>query len=421
MDAYKLHRHFLCIDLKSFYASVECALLDLDPFATPLVVADLSRGKGSIVLAVSPYLRMKGMPGRCRIHELPTDLGIRFQKPRMKTYLEYATRIIEIYLRFVSEEDIHVYSIDEVFLDVTSYLGYYGKTDIELAKDILATVLRETKIHATCGIGPNMLISKLALDLESKTSPDFIAKWDYDDIPTKLWPVTPLSEMWGIGPRMERNLNALGLFRVGDIARYDVRVLKRKFGIMGAELYHHAHGIDMSLIQDRHNVKSAGKSYGIGQTLFHDYYPPDIYQLIMEMADDVSSRLRRSGRMSRTVSFAIAYSKETGGGFARQRTLDRPSANASVIYEACRTLFLEHYDGRPIRRVHVGAGNLVSKGPYQYSLFDDNEMLLKEQDLFETVDRIHGTYGKNSVIRASSTQKSSTLRARNARIGGHNA
>ncbi len=421
MDQYRLHRHILCIDLKSFYASVECALLDLDPFETPLVVADLSRGKGSIVLAVSPYLRMRGMPGRCRIYELPTDLGIRFQKPRMQTYLEYATKIIEIYLRFVSEEDIHVYSIDEVFLDVTTYLKYYGKSDVELAQEILKTVLFETKIYATCGIGPNMLMAKLALDIESKKAPDFIAKWTYDDIPTKLWPVTPLSKMWGIGPRMERNLNALGLFQVGDIAHYDIRVLKKKYGVLGAELYHHAHGIDMSLIQDRQKVKSKGKSYGVGQTLFHDYYPPDVFQIIMEMADDVASRLRKSGRVSRTVAFGIAYSKETGGGFARQCTLDQPTSNASVIYDSCRRLFSDHYDGRPIRRVHVAVTNLTAQGPYQFSLFEDHETLIKEHDLFEAVDAIRHTYGKNSITRASSELESSTFKARNTRIGGHNA
>ncbi len=204
MEAYKLHRHILCIDLKSFYASVECAVRQLDPFKTPLVVADAGRGGGSIVLAVSPYLKTLGIPSRLRFYELPTDLGIIVAKPRMRLYLEYSAKIIEIYLKFISEDDLYVYSIDEAFLDVTEYLSYYKMTDTELAKKILAAIYEETKLFATVGIGPNMLISKLALDIESKKAPDFIAKWNYDSIPEKLWPIQPLSEMWGIGYRMEK-------------------------------------------------------------------------------------------------------------------------------------------------------------------------------------------------------------------------
>ncbi len=256
MEEYKLYRHILCIDLKSFYASVECAILGLDPFTTPLVVADKSRGSGSIVLAVSPYLKTLGVPSRCRIHEIPPDLPIIFQKPRMETYLEYSTKIIEIYLRFISEDDLYVYSIDEAFLDITEYLNYYQMTELEMAKLILKTIYEETKLYATCGIGQNMLMAKLALDIESKKAPDFIAKWTYEDIPTKLWPVTPLSEMWGIGRQMERHLNRLGLNTIGDIAHYNPDTLKRIFGILGEELYYHTHGIDMSMIQQKLNIRS---------------------------------------------------------------------------------------------------------------------------------------------------------------------
>jgi len=202
MEEYKLHRNIICIDIKSFFASVECALLGLDPFEVPLVVADQSRGGGSIVLAVSPYLRKLGVPSRCRIFELPKNVNIVYQKPRMEKYLEYSTKIVEIYLRYVSDEDLYVYSIDEAFLDVTEYLNFYQKTDYELAQTILNTIMSELKLIATCGIGPNMLMAKLALDIESKKAPNYIAKWDYEDIPNKLWTVSPLSEMWGIGRNM---------------------------------------------------------------------------------------------------------------------------------------------------------------------------------------------------------------------------
>jgi len=212
MKQYQIHKNVICIDLKSFYASVECVLRGLNPFTTPLVVADKSRSNGSVVLAVTPYLKRRGVKSRCRVYELPNDPAIIFAKPRMKKYLEFSTRIIEIYLKYVSYEDMHIYSVDEVFLDLTSYLQYYNKTDEEMAEIILKDILHTTKIPATCGVGPNMLLSKLALDIESKKSPTFIAKWTYDDVPTKLWPITPLSKMWGIGRNMERNLNRLYVY-----------------------------------------------------------------------------------------------------------------------------------------------------------------------------------------------------------------
>lgn len=411
----------MCIDLKSFYASVECALLGLDPFKTPLVVADHSRGGGSIVLAVSPYLKKFGVPGRCRIYELPTNIKIIFQKPRMEKYLEYSTKIVEIYLRFVSEEDMYVYSIDEVFLDLTQYMNFYKKTDVQIAKMIMDEIYKETKVYSTCGIGPNMLMAKLALDIESKHSPDFIAKWDYDNLPEKLWKVTPLSEMWGIGHNMEAHLNKMGMYKIGDIAKCDVKRLKRKFGVIGEELYYHTHGIDSSLIQDKNKIKPIAKSYGIGQTLFHDYYPPDIYQIIIELVDDVSRRLRLSKKKAKTIHFGIGYSKDSGGGFSRQLSLDQPTSSESEIYKICLHLFNEYYEREPIRRVHVSVTGLVEQPEMQINLFEDINRVVKEAEVFSAIDEIKFKFGKNTVNRASSELKSSTIKARNDMIGGHHA
>jgi len=421
MDAYKLHKHILCIDLKSFYASVECALSGYDPFTTPLVVADKSRGGGSIVLAVTPYLKNLGVPSRCRIYELPTNIKIIFRKPRMEKYLEYSTKIIETYLDYVSEEDMYIYSIDEVFLDVTGYLKYYQKTDYEIGKMIIERIYKDTKIYSTCGIGPNMLMAKLALDIDSKHREDFIAKWDYDDLPEKLWPITPLSKMWGIGRNMEKNLNQLGIYKIGDLAHYDVKKLKKKFGVMGDELYYHSHGIDMSLMQEKMKFKPKSKSFGIGQTLFEDYYKPEIYQIIREMVDDVCRRLRIHKKQARTIHFGLGYSKDVGGGFARQLTLDQPSHIATQIYRACLVIMDKFYDNSPIRVVRVSATNLVDANGYQVSLFEDIESVVKEHQLFSTLDKIHEKYGKNSATRASSELDSSTLKSRNKMIGGHNA
>jgi len=266
-----------------------------------------------------------------------------------------------------------------------------------------------------------MLIAKLALDIESKHSPDFIAKWSYDDLPNKLWPIKPLSEMWGIGRNMERNLNQLGIQTIGDLAHYDVKKLKRKFGVMGEELYYHSHGIDMSLLQEKMKLKPQSKSYGIGQTLFQDYYKPEIYQIIQEMVDDVSRRLRIHKKQARTIHFGLGYSKDVGGGFARQMTLPQASNISSHIYRICVKLMDKFYDNSPIRSVRVSATNLLDAQGYQVSLFEDIEAVTKEHQLFSTVDKIHEKFGKNSVTRASSELDSSTLKDRNKMVGGHNA
>src|SRR5690554_5282677 len=291
LKVYQLNRNILCIDLKSFYASVECVLRGLDPFKTPLVVADKSRGGGSIVLAVTPYLKSLGIPSRCRIHELPENLNIIFAKPQMQTYLEYSASVIGVYLDFISEDDLYVYSIDEAFLDLTSYLAYYKKTDIELAEKILNTITSKLGLTATCGIGPNMLMSKLSMDIEAKKNPNNIAKWNYDDIKDHLWPVTPLSKMWGIGHRMESHLNKFGLFTIGDIANYPKEKLKRRFRVLGEELWYHTHGIDLSDIKDKDKLRAKPKSFGSGQVLFRDYNETEIMTIILEMVDEVSRLL----------------------------------------------------------------------------------------------------------------------------------
>ena len=422
MDEYKLHKHIICIDLKSFFASVECSLLGLDPFKTPLVVTDKARGSGAIVLAVSPYLKTMGVPGRCRIRELPKNVDIIYREPRMQTYLSFSAQIIGIYLRYISDDDIYVYSIDEAFMDFTNYLEYYHKNDLEIAKELMDTIYKETGIYSSCGIGPNMLMAKLALDIGSKNKKDFVAKWDYEDIPEQLWPVSPLSKMWGIGRNMEARLNRMGFYKIGDIAGSDVDKLKKRFGILGEELFYHTHGIDMSLIQDKTKIKPFSKSYGTGQVLFRDYYKPDIYQIMLEMADDVCRRLRTSNKQARTVYFGIGYGKDNGGGFSGSKTMERPTANASLIYDEFVRIFDKHYEeDLPIRRVQIAVANLVNSEDLQLSLFEDPEKLVKEQKVAKAIDGIKNRFGKNSVNRASSELDGSTVKDRNKMIGGHHA
>lgn len=421
MKEYQINRNIICIDLKSFYASVECSLRGLDPFTTPLVVADQTRGNGALCLAVTPYLKSLGISSRARLFDIPDDIKpyIIYAKPQMRTYLEHTMKIIEIYLSYVSDEDLYVYSIDEAFLDVTNYLSLYKMTDIELGRKIVNDIKEKLHLPASCGIGPNMLLSKLSMDLDSKHQKDSVAKWTYDDVEKKLWPITPLSEMWGIGYRMERNLNLLGMHTIGDIAHYNKDILKDHFGILGEELWYHTHGIDMSMIQDKNKLRSKSKSFGTSQVLFHDYQTPEIYTIILEMADEITRRLRMSKKRCRVIHFGVGYSLTTGGGLHQQVTLDQPTSSFKEIYHTCLSIFKRQYDGSPIRSVSVSLGGLTDSKMYQYSIFEDAAAIEKEYELLSSIDQLKERYGKNAINRAEALEEHSTIIKRNGFVGGH--
>lgn len=420
MKEYQIYKEIICIDLKSFYASVECSFLNLDPFKTPLVVADKSRGGGSVVLAVSPFLKNLGVPSRCRIYELPKNINIIFRRPQMKKYMIVAKKIIEIYLNYISEEDLHIYSIDEAFLDLTPYLSLYKKNTKEIAQDILRSIYKKTGIYASCGIGKNMLLSKLALDLEAKDSPDFISCWDYNSVKEKLWKVNSLSKMWGIGPRLEKKLHRLGITNVYDLAHYNKEALKEHFGILGEELYYHANGIDQSKIQDKKYIFSKRKSYGQSQVLFRDYYAPDIYIIIRETVDELTRKLRSSNYYTQTIRLGISYSKDFSSSFNRQITLDEPTMSGNEIFKACIKLFQKFYKGFPIRKIYVGLTKLKKLEYKKISIFDYEEKSIEaENNIFHKVDEIKRKFGKNFINRSSSMLDSSTIRSRNKMVGGH--
>ena len=419
MDQVYLHRNFLCIDLKSFFASAECLDRGLNPFTTPLVVANPTQGNGAITLAVTPYLKTLGVKSRGRLYEIPKSIKYMIAKPRMSLYLAKSREVVEVYLKYVSLEDLHIYSIDECFLDVTNYLKMYEKSDYELALDILEDVQKSTGLTATCGIGPNMLLAKLSMDIEAKHNKDFIAKWTYDDIPTKLWPIHPLSKVWGIGPRMEVNLNRLGIYSMYDLAHYDRNKLKEKFGVIGTELWNHANGIDLSLIGDMEKTKD--KSYSHSQVLFKDYNGNNIKIIIREMVEVVTMRLHKNHVTSSLIGLGIGYSKDVGGSFYHQIKLDQPTDIESVILSNALMIFDKYYEGLPIRKVTISCGRLQEKSGVQLNIFDNIEKIKEQEQIDEAILEIKDKYGKNALLKASSLLDDSTIHERNKKIGGHSA
>ncbi len=430
-DQYKIYRDIMCIDLKSFYASAELVARGLDVFKTPLVVAAEQRGKGSVVLATSHGAKLRGVKSRCRLYELPTEEempDLIIAKPRMQYYLDLSAKIVGIYLDYVSEEDIHIYSIDEAFLDFTSYKNLYKKSIYDIAREIQDKIISLTGIPAVVGIGPNLLLSKISLDVEAKNNKDMIATWDYDTVPDKMWPIEPLSKFWGIGKAMEENLNKLGIYSIGDLANYDLNKLLELFGVMGEELYYHANGIDMSVISEGKTSllqakKETRKSYGIGQTLFYDYYKDNSLLLIKEMTDNVARTLRLNKQQCNKVQLGITYShKVSKKGFYRSLTFDLPTSDNLKLFNYFKQLFLESYDGiAPIRKIDVRVGTLIDLTTNIYSLFEDIEQSIKRNNLYDTIDKIQQRFGNSSITRASSLLEDSTVNIREKYIGGHNA
>ena len=418
MENLYLNRHFLCIDLKSFFASCECVERNLDPFSVALVVANPYQGNGAITLAITPYLKSMGVASRGRLYEIPANIKYTIVPPRMRLYMQKSKEVVNVYLDYISSDDLHIYSVDECFLDVTNYLKMYKKTDYELAKDILESVYKKTGLTATCGIGPNMLMAKVAMDIEAKKHKNGIAKWTYDDIPKKLWPITPLSKMWGIGKAMERNLNALQIYTIEDLAKYDKYKLKDKFGIMGLELWNHANGIDTSIIGD-YKKSSKDKSFSHSQILFKDYNEKNIKLIIREMVDVLAARLRNNKKQTTVIGLGIGYSKDVQGGFYHTTKLESPTDLESEITKYCYLLFDRYYEFLPIRKVSISCGGLVDNFGVQLSLFSSLNIMEKEEKVNVAIDSIKNRYGRNSLVKASSLLEDSTAIERNKKIGGH--
>ena len=410
-------RNILCIDLKSFFASVECVERNLDPFTTPLIVADPSRKGGAITLAVTPYMKTLGVPSRGRVFEIPKNIKYITAPPRMSLYVKKSKEVINCFLDFVSKEDMHVYSIDEAFLDVTDYLKLYKMDDVTLAKTIMARIKEKTGLTSTCGIGPNLLLAKVALDIESKHSPDFIAKWTYEDVKTKLWNITPLDEMWGIGSKTMKKLNDLGIYKVGDINKYSKDFYKKRFGVLGEELYLHANGIDNSNIKDdKYEIKN--KSYGLSQILYKDYTPEEAILIIKEMCETICKRLRSNKKVCGVVGFGIGYSRSVGGGFYHSKKLSESTDNENVIFSVCKSIYDSYIEEEPIRKVSISLGKITDNNYVQLNLFEEVNETINEIPI--VVDEINKKFGDNAILKASSLLNYSTIKVRNKKMGGHN-
>ena len=285
------NRRYLIIDLKSFYASCECVMRGLDPMTTDLVVADAERGRGTICLAVSPSLKAKGVRNRCRVFEIPTRFHYIMATPRMQLYLNYAAEIYSIYLDYFCKDDIFVYSVDEAFIDIIGYTTIYHLSPKEMAKFLLGEIERRLGLPATCGIGTNLYLAKIALDITAKHAPDRIGMLDESAFRATLWNHTPLTDFWRIGHGIERRLLRMGLRTMGDIAHAPYKAIRKAVGIDGYLLYDHAWGREPTTIAEIHAYRPETQSVSEGQVL-HQRFGKNALLRATDLLDAATRRAR---------------------------------------------------------------------------------------------------------------------------------
>ena len=413
---------YLCIDLKTFFASVECVERKLDPFAVNLVVADPSRGKGALCLAVSPKMKEQGVHNRCRIFEIPDNISYITAMPRMNLYMQYSADIYGIYLKYISREDIHVYSIDEAFLDVSEYLQMYSVSAKELARMILQDIYTTTGITATVGIGTNLYLAKIALDITAKHAKDNMGILDEQLYRETLWHHKPVSDFWQVGRGISKRLEKYSVADMYDIAHMDERILYREFGVNAEYLIDHAWGREPTTIKEIMAYKSKSNSLSNSQILFEDYNYEEALLVLKEMVELNVQNLVESHRVTDHIGLYIGYSarnvKATGGS--------RKLSNVTNSYAYLRNAFIELYRETVNRQelVHmlsISFGNVVDEMYETYDLFTDFNALEKEKKLQLTLLNIKHKFGKNAVIKGMNLLNKATAISRNKLVGGHNA
>lgn len=424
---------YLCIDLKSFYASVECTDRGWDPFTTKLVVADPERSQTTICLAVSPALKALGVPGRCRVFEIPKGIDYFMAPPRMKRYMEVSTHIYSLYLRYVSPQDIHVYSIDECFIDATPYLSLYHMDAVTFAKTLTKTVFDDTGICATVGVGTNLFLAKVALDITAKHTRDGIGVLDETSFKQQLWFHRPITDIWNIGPGIARRLAKYGVYDLAGICAMKEETLYKEFGINAEYLIDHAWGQEPCTIKQIHSYTPEGHSLMNGQVLPCDYTLEEARIVMHEMLDASILELVQKGLVSESISLSIGYVQPKGVPVSPQphhfyahtggtRKIGRRTNSAYVLKQHFENLFNETTrDDLLIKRISIGFGNLLPEKYATVTLFDDVEAEAKERRRQEAIIAVRKRFGKNSMLKGTSLQEKATARERNNQIGGHHA
>lgn len=414
---------YLCIDLKSFYASVECVERGLDPMTTNLVVADPERSEKTICLAVSPSMKKLGVHNRCRVFEIPRNIKYIMAVPRMQKYIDYAAEIYGIYLRYFAPEDIYVYSIDEAFMDVTHYLPRYHKTAKEMAVFLMDRIYEEIGVRATAGVGTNLYLCKIALDVTAKHASDFIGILDEKTFIETLWDHRPLTDFWRIGQGTATRLERFGIYTMRQIAHAPEELLYREFGVDAELMIDHAWGREPVTMKDIQEYKPKNNSFTSGQVLSRDYSHQEGVIIVKEMADDISLQLIKKHSLATTFSLIAGYAKVSGQGkVSGSFTFPQPTNNDTAIRDALVKTYERITDKTClVRRFWVVASGIAKEEEgLQLDLFDDHsEEDERKNKVQKAVLSIKEAFGKNAILKGMDYEEGATQRERNLQIGGH--
>lgn len=416
-------RTYMCIDMKSFYASVECAERCLNPFETCLVVADETRGPNALCLAISPKMKALGVKNRCRLSDIPKHIEYIIAPPRMKLYIDYAADIYAIYLDYFSPDDIHVYSIDESFLDVTHYLGTYHMTPKLLAKTLMNEIANQLHIPSTAGIGTNLFLAKIALDISAKHAKDHMGYLDEELFRQTLWDHEPLTDFWQIADGTVARLAKYGIRTMRGITQASEQLLYKTFGKDAELLIDHAWGRESCRMEDIKNYRAKTHSVSFSQILPRDYSYEEARIVMQEMVLHGSHELMKRKVITPKIWIGVGYTYSatipTSKGSTR---LISATAVNSLLQEAALPIFDRIADREtPIRRLAIAFENVVDEGCEGYDLFTDWHAVEREKARERAVMEINGRYGKNAVLRGTNYLKGATQRERNEMIGGHRA
>lgn len=413
---------FFCIDMKTFYASVEGAERGLNPFETNLVVADLTRGKNALCLAISPKMKAQGVKNRCRISDIPKSIKYDVAPPRMQLYIDYTADIYGLYLKYFDAADIHVYSIDESFIDVTGYLNTYRKSPKELAKFIMNEIADELHIPSTVGIGTNLYLAKIALDITAKHSKDHIGYLTEKLYKETLWDHKPITDFWQIAGGTARRLEKYGINTMRGVAHCPEDLLYRVFGINAELLIDHAWGRESCQISDIKKYKPKSKSVSFSQILPRDYAYEEAKTVMIEMAYHGCQELLKRKVITQKIWVGIGYSREqhepTGASVKLFSATSLPSKIRPAVEKAFNDAAIRNI---PIRRLAISFDDVCDEGCEGYDLFTDWNSVEKEKSREKAVLEIKERFGKNAVLRGVNFSEGATQRERKEMIGGHRA
>lgn len=415
-------RSYFCIDMKCFYASVECAERGLNPFETDLVVADVTRGTNALCLAISPRMKARGIRNRCRLSEIPNTVQYEIAPPRMQLYIEYAADIYGLYLDYFAPEDIHVYSIDECFIDATNYLAVYGLSPKEMAVRLMNEIAEKLHIPSTAGIGTNLYLAKIALDITAKHTKDHVGCLDEELYRETLWEHRPITDFWRVAGATARTLERNGMVTMKDVAMARPELLYKLFGVDAELLIDHAWGRESCLMEDIKNYKSRTKSLSFTQILPRDYSVEEARIVMAEMVLHGCHELMKRKVISQRIGIFVAYSGErrpTSQGYAK---LTGATSVNSLMQPYVLALYDRIAEGDvPIRRLGISFENVCDEACEGYDFFTDREAVEKEKARERAVLSMAQKYGKNAVLRGTSFLPAATQRERNEMIGGHRA